>query len=504
MLKNIMNTNVKEPDTPKTNGASKGRASRAERLNRLKESGMIASGKKLLKQQAEQDAAGLMLFPGEEQLAETAAGTCFFREVVFPVTHRHGTVCLNEAKHLTGDRAALLALDDSLQQARLDQALFLDLETTGLTGGAGTLAFLVGLGWMDGSVFRLRQYFLRRPPEERSLLLHFNDLARSFDTVITFNGKSFDLPLLNSRQIMAGTAAGRPGFRYHFDLLHCSRRIWKERLSSCALTSLEENIIGYRRSGDIPGAEIPGIYFDYLRKGEKGQLRQVFAHNVWDILSMAALAGVLVRFLQEADSFISTGTNFTGTNSAGTKTPGYDSTAQLCGFTDIHSSENNGKYMQPRTGSDAVTFTPALHPSDCFSLAKLMLNAGYTEQGIQLMEKILDFVDFEGISGPFGKKILAELGRLYKRRQEWDKSLRCWEKMMDSEKFSIIPFVEAAKIYEHQLKNYPEALTVTEKALEITRRKMLLSAVGSHHRCELDELRHRHKRLRAKYRKEAD
>lgn len=172
--------------------------------------------------------------------------------------------------------------------------LFLDLETTGLSGGAGTCAFLVGCGWFapDGA-FLTRQFVLMRSAAEAGMLSAVaRELSRA-GSLVTFNGKSFDAPLLETRYLyhrLAWPAAALP----HLDMLHVARRLWKrdEPLaggSSCSLTALEQHRLGHRRHGDVPGVEIPGRYFQFVRSGDARPLTAVFEHNRLDLLSLAAL-----------------------------------------------------------------------------------------------------------------------------------------------------------------------------------------------------------------------
>lgn len=178
--------------------------------------------------------------------------------------------------------------------------LFLDTETTGLAGGTGTNAFLVGAGYFDGDAFTLRQYFMRSPAEERSMLEELRQLFSAFPVLVTFNGKSFDWPLLDTRFLMHGY---RLDFDFmHLDLLHPARRIWKHRLASCSLTSLEQELYGIQRTGDVPGYLIPQLYFDYLRDGDARRLRPVFSHNRADIVTLACLLETLLHVETEPEN----------------------------------------------------------------------------------------------------------------------------------------------------------------------------------------------------------
>jgi uncharacterized protein YprB with RNaseH-like and TPR domain len=181
------------------------------------------------------------------------------------------------------------------------RCLFLDLETTGLAGGAGTYAFLVGLAWFDGCSFRVRQLFLASYAAERMLLQAVRELAASMSTVVTYNGKSFDLPLLETRYVMHRMTT--PFAEYpHVDMLHPARRLWRgsaETEGTCRLTQLEQVLCGHQREGDVPGFEIPARYFHYVRTGDARPLEAVLEHNRLDLLSLALLTARAAHLLEE-------------------------------------------------------------------------------------------------------------------------------------------------------------------------------------------------------------
>jgi uncharacterized protein len=176
--------------------------------------------------------------------------------------------------------------------------LFVDLETTGIAGGAGTYAFLVGCGWFDGGVFRTRQFFLSSFTAERALLEAVTDLAATAGTVVTYNGKSFDLPLIETRYAlhrMQTPFAELP----HIDMLHPARRMWREPESACRLITLEQTLCGYVREGDVPGFEIPARYFRYVHGDDARPLAAVLEHNRLDIVSLALVTARAAQLLDE-------------------------------------------------------------------------------------------------------------------------------------------------------------------------------------------------------------
>ncbi len=180
-----------------------------------------------------------------------------------------------------------------------DRILYLDTETTGLAG-AGTVAFEVGLGWQDEGGFHVRQLVMRDYPEEKFLLEEIIRVAEGFDVICTFNGKTFDLPLLRNRFIMnriRTTALDKP----HIDLLHITRRVWKLRLKKCNLTNLEEALLGIPRVDDLPGAMVPERFFSYLKTGDFHLLDDVLEHNEQDIVSLQNLLCHMCRMYENPE-----------------------------------------------------------------------------------------------------------------------------------------------------------------------------------------------------------
>ena len=173
-----------------------------------------------------------------------------------------------------------------------ERLLFLDTETTGLSGGAGTVAFEIGAGWIEPRGMVIRQYVMRDYGQEADMLREVASLIARADTIVTFNGKSFDLPLLESRMIMNRIRVHVTDMP-HLDLLHAARRVYKLRLGRCNLTALEEAVLGKTRCDDLPSAQVPERYFTYLKTGEFALLEDVLRHNFDDIQSLAELTAVI-------------------------------------------------------------------------------------------------------------------------------------------------------------------------------------------------------------------
>lgn len=198
-----------------------------------------------------------------------------------------------------GTTLARLSRDIRLQGFDFRRTLFLDTETNGLAGGAGTYAFLIGVGYWEGDYFYIQQYFMRHPGEERAVLAHISTLLERFDSFVTFNGKSFDIPVLETRYVLSRQP--RPlRERLHLDLLHPARRFWKWRLESCALSQLEQHILGVARSeADVPGYLIPYLYNTFLRDQNAHPLKGIFYHNHQDLMALAALAVHMTRMVND-------------------------------------------------------------------------------------------------------------------------------------------------------------------------------------------------------------
>jgi uncharacterized protein YprB with RNaseH-like and TPR domain len=217
--------------------------------------------------------------------------------------HRHGRVAV--ADHLPpaeGPWPTLSLLAGACCSGRM---LFIDLETTGIAGGAGTYAFLVGCAWFQGAVFRTQQFFLANFAAERVLLEAVAEAADACGTVVSYNGKSFDLPLIETRFVlhrMETPFAGMP----HVDMLHPARRLWREddegpveehggqalmgrRTGGCRLSTIEETLCGHTREWDVPGFEIPSRYFHYVRTADARRIEAVMEHNRLDLLSLALI-----------------------------------------------------------------------------------------------------------------------------------------------------------------------------------------------------------------------
>jgi uncharacterized protein YprB with RNaseH-like and TPR domain len=227
---------------------------------------------------------------------ETPLGPLHVRAVRLGASHRTGRAPVLPARDASAELLALLALDPSLAACDPSRALYLDTETTGLSGGTGTVAFLVGLAYWEppnessGGALVVEQLLVRALGEEAPMLERVASRIRESSMLVTFNGKSFDMPLLRTRFVMARMdAVVEPP---HLDLLHLARRLHKPRGVACNLTSIEREILGFERFDDTPSGEVSACYLHFLRTGETRALLGVVEHNAWDVVAMASLVGL--------------------------------------------------------------------------------------------------------------------------------------------------------------------------------------------------------------------
>ncbi|MGH9408002.1 MAG: ribonuclease H-like domain-containing protein [Vicinamibacterales bacterium] len=219
------------------------------------------------------------------------------------------------------DDESLRVLDPSLgpPDGSGSRTLFIDLETTGLSGGAGTVAFLVGCGWFDIGAFQVRQFLLTSYAAERALLCAVAECFDDAALIVTYNGKTFDVPVMETRWLFHRMELPLDGVR-HFDMLHPARRLWRSRSDArvneppegtaadrrprapndnCRLGTLERVLCGVTRVGDVPGMEIPARYFRFLRSGDARPLEPVLEHNRLDLISLAAVAARASQLVQQ-------------------------------------------------------------------------------------------------------------------------------------------------------------------------------------------------------------
>ena len=368
------------------------------------------------------------------RLHATAFGDAFIVETTYPPEYRHGSASLQVTASLK--TIADWAREERIAACAPNGFVFLDTETTGLAGGTGTFAFLVGIGRYDDSTFRLTQFFLRDPIEEPAMLAALTELLQPLDALVTFNGKAFDVPLLNARYIT--NRSDTPFARVpHLDLLPLARRLWRERLESRALKSLETHILGAERTDeDIPGFLIPQMYFDYLRSGDARPLKRVLYHNAMDVVAMAALLSHVAQLL-----------------------------------------------------ADPVEFA-AEHGLDMVSIGKLFEDLGRLDDAARIYARGLEL----DLPEESFRQTTRRLAVVHRRRGEMSAALALWRDAAGNRQ--IYAYVELAKYYEHKARDYTEAAQWTRAALAIVN-----ESSPDARREWLAALEHRLARLEARQRK---
>jgi len=222
---------------------------------------------------------------------ETASGLLHVRRAMCSVGARVGRASLAAAESADSAVLSLLALDPKIADCDPKKALFMDTETTGLAGGTGTVPFLIGLSWLgDDGRWCVEQFLLRQLGQEAPMLELFAKRLAQASMLVTYNGKSFDLPLLRARFVMNRLSMPEPP--PHLDLLHVARRVHKPRLRSHTLSAIEDHVLGQVRLDDVAGADIVTVYMHFLRTGDEAALLGVIEHNERDVLSMIALLGL--------------------------------------------------------------------------------------------------------------------------------------------------------------------------------------------------------------------
>jgi uncharacterized protein len=376
----------------------------------------------------------------EGQLEENAWGPFFTTRQALPFGRPYGKLRIGDIS--TEDSSAL---DLFLEGASLPgpaELVYLDTETTGLSGGTGTCAFLIGIGAAEGAQFGIRQFFLRDYPEEKAMLAALAEALAPYKGILTFNGKTFDLPLLETRYRLARMES--PFARLlHLDLLHPARRLWKLRLEHCNLTHLEQEVLGIRRQGDVEGSEIPGIYFNYLRTGNARGLQTVFYHNALDVITLAALGVELARMISHVleGAASSAGLIFGGSTTAATS--------------EQHRDAIDGLKIEN-------TPLDPLHPLDLFSLSRIFERAGVREHSVSTCERALA----AGLPASVETRALLHLATQHKRQRQYERAAEVWTELTRREAdYAIVALEELAIYYEHRRRDARAALNFVETAV---------------------------------------
>ena len=327
-------------------------------------------------------------------------------------------------KNETQSRRAREALSDPAKW------LFLDTETTGLAGGTGTYAFLIGLAWWDAGGLQVEQLFMRDFGEEHAILHELAARIAERPVLITYNGKTFDWPLLESRFTMTRSIAA-PKLLAHLDLLHPARAVWKLRLGSVRLSDLERHVLepvalGWSRDEDTTSALIPQFYFDYLRGGPPEPLLGIAKHNQMDLRGLAALYCKLNALLGDE--------------------------------TRAHGSVDG---------------------RDLFGLSRYLQRRGHGQRAETACSQALDF----GLPFEVRPQARRDLAQHAKRRGEHERAAEIWREMVNGEPGEIVHACEQlAMHYERRMKDYARALEFARLALaELQKARRLAGRMPAGH-----------------------
>ncbi len=372
---------------------------------------------------------------------DTPAGRIFVVERRFDLDYLHGAYPLGCVLGVPGALLARIGRSEALAGVPHERVLYLDTETTGLAGGTGTLAFLVGIGHFQDGAFRLRQYFLDSLEREEALLRALADYLDAFDAIVTYNGKVFDVPLLETRLILSRLNSGVSGLP-HLDLLFATRRIYRDRFGSCRLAEIERQVLGLTRVEDVPGFEVPALYFRFVRHRRFRALVPVFRHNALDVLSLVTL------------------------------------TAHLAGL-----------------------YAPdgAVSAQDALALARASEQDGHSDEAIERYRAALA----AGLPPVVRDEAERRLSLIFKRCGRWDEAAAVWYQMARRPgSRSTFPLIELSRFCERQKRDIEAALIHAENALAILRAHHLrLGAAGAAEREA--ELERRAARLRDRVERQA-
>src|SRR6266700_2460963 len=287
-----------------------------------------------------------------------------------------------------------------------DQWLFLDTETTGLAGGSGTYAFLVGIAWWEGGGLEIEQFFMREYSEERSLLFALRERIREHPVLVTFNGKSFDWPLLETRYRMSRKISV-PTPHAHLDFLHSARNLWRLRLGSVRLSEIERHVLGWDRGADLLSGMIPQIYFDYVRGGPPERLVPVLNHNQMDLRGLAALSTRILSLLSDAENL----------------------------------------------GQDGL---------ELFGVSRICEKRGEHTRARNLYQKsIASFLPTET-----DRVARRSLARLAKRQGDFDVACELWKTALGNSRHGYDAYEQLAMYYEHKAREPEQAREIVQQALD--------------------------------------
>jgi len=338
-----------------------------------------------------------------------------FTETPYSLDARYGKIKISQGLDIKGSTLACLSGDPKFEKKDLSTALFIDLETTGLSGGAGVIPFNVGMGYYRDDKFWVGQYFLGELSEEERMIKEMGQFFKDmeFDSIVTYNGKSFDIPLLETRFIIHRTPFELSGLP-HLDFLFPARSLWKHKHESCRLYYLAQEVVETYREEDIPSSEIPWRYFRYLHTGNYDLIEPILYHNAEDILSLLGVVVVGASILTE----------------------------------------------------DLEELTP--DSMDFFGAGKVMERLGDKKEASRFFSKALD----GKLTDEVGLSTRHRLSLQFKRNEKWENAVMLWEEMAAANQPSydlLYSLRELSMYYEHREKELEKALRYAEEGFVVSR-----------------------------------
>ncbi len=377
------------------------------------------------------------------RLEETDWGRFVKRVCTYPLDYRHGRYTIGQLAEQAGALAWLQRDRDggAGEGPRCGDILFFDTETTGLGVGAGNVPFMIGIGYYRPDAFVIEQLFIRNPGEELAMLVYLREKLHAFTHVASYNGKSFDWPILKNRYVL-----NRLEFSLertlHLDFLYPSRSLWRSTLSSCRLGNVEERRLGIVRADDVPGSLAPALYFQYLSTGDPETVAGVFRHNETDILSLAGLA---VHF--------------------------------SCVLRGDFSPED-------------------MSCEELYRLGLWLDQMGRDELARRAVDSLLE--------RPFAqlREVVLPVAALLKKKGRYEQAARLWERAVhhgsQASAAGLEPLIELAMYYEHRRKDIGKALFYAEEALKQAWKRVSMSRGDSKQRIAYEQIKKRMERLRRK------
>lgn len=345
---------------------------------------------------------------GEQTAAPPYSIECEHLSVVFPPHHRHSGFYVDTLGGEFETAAAMLLADSTRRALDFSRIAFVDAETTGLSGGTGVCAFLIGVGYLTDDGFVIEQFLMNDFPAEPDMLRQVKTTLDGFEVIASYNGRAFDMPILDTRFLLNGIRA-RLSDRPQLDLLHPARRIWKRRLADCSLKSLEVNVLDFFRADDIDGWLIPQTYFEFLHTGSRELIEPVLHHNKLDILSLAFVAQSILSAVEA-----------------------------------------------PRE-------TQFAYGLDWFGLGTLFEKHRRTRDAAYCFERALDL----GLPEDARPECVKRMSLTHKRKGDWDTAVKLWseEAGADDNAHTLFALEELAKYYEHRARDLAGAREACRRAI---------------------------------------